>query len=215
MLIHHYHPVTGDYCGTTAADLDPVESRLADEERYLMPAHATAIAPPELAAGETARWAGAAWQVIPAPAPPEPEPAPTLQEVMDRAVETVRWLRVMTLDRFVLQSPGVAEVYRENLEAVRRYQAGDTTPLRSGLVAAEHLAALAEEVPHPTEDRRLTVEEFAAYVTAEHLRLGPNTLTIEREYLATKIAIAAAADTAAIATAVAAYQALCESVATE
>jgi len=64
MHIHHYDPATGAYLGPTPADLDPLETEAAGEERYLIPAHATDQAPPDVPAGRVARWTGTAWEVV-------------------------------------------------------------------------------------------------------------------------------------------------------
>lgn len=42
MEVYHYDEVTGDYLGSSAAQLDPCET----PQRWLVPAHSTLIAPP-------------------------------------------------------------------------------------------------------------------------------------------------------------------------
>lgn len=76
MQIHHYHPDTGIYQGSSDADADPLEPG-----RWLIPANSTTDAPPSVPAGQRAKWTGAAWALEAIPAPP-PEPAqPTAAEI--------------------------------------------------------------------------------------------------------------------------------------
>lgn len=70
MNIYNIDQTTGVYLGTSQADESPLEPG-----EFLIPAHAVTVAPPVIAAGEQARWTGAAWVVEPIPAPPAP-PAP-------------------------------------------------------------------------------------------------------------------------------------------
>ncbi|MEW6314627.1 MAG: hypothetical protein AB1513_11410 [Pseudomonadota bacterium] len=60
MQIYHYDSITGEYAGTSQADESPLEPDV-----FLMPAHATAIAPPAVNAGECAVFRAGAWQVLP------------------------------------------------------------------------------------------------------------------------------------------------------
>lgn len=46
MEIHHYHPETGEFCGTDQASIDPLESEKRGKEIYLLPANATTSPPP-------------------------------------------------------------------------------------------------------------------------------------------------------------------------
>lgn len=85
--IYHYHPETGVYVTEGVADIDPRGTRYEfpnGEEgeavavyRYLLPAHATTIAPPETSAERQAVFNGEVWQseLIPVPEP-EPETTP-------------------------------------------------------------------------------------------------------------------------------------------
>lgn len=60
MLIYNYHPETGEFTGTTEAE----ESPFGDGE-YLIPAHATTIAPPETTTpGYAPVFDGTAWDEV-------------------------------------------------------------------------------------------------------------------------------------------------------
>lgn len=64
MFIYHYHHESREYLGSTPADLDPLETELAGEPRYLLPGCATFVAPPEVPTGHAARWTGEVWELV-------------------------------------------------------------------------------------------------------------------------------------------------------
>lgn len=74
MKIWHYHPTTGVLLGEGLAEPCQV-----DHGAWLIPAYATAMAPPATEADEEAVWQSGAWSVrkLP-PAPPPPPPAPVV-----------------------------------------------------------------------------------------------------------------------------------------
>jgi hypothetical protein len=72
MKIHHYHPETLEYLGEGQADESPLEPGV-----YLIPAHATPIAPPAAVAGKSRHFESGAWvqrEIPPPPAPVEKTP---------------------------------------------------------------------------------------------------------------------------------------------
>lgn len=60
MIIFHYHPVTRELIGMGQADPSPLEP-----DRYLVPAHATTIAPPTVGENEVAVFEGGKWVIKP------------------------------------------------------------------------------------------------------------------------------------------------------
>jgi hypothetical protein len=56
MNIHHYNPETGEYLGSGVVDPNPLEPG-----KWLIPAHATTVAPPASPTGHSAVWSGDAW----------------------------------------------------------------------------------------------------------------------------------------------------------
>lgn len=79
MQIYHYDPTTFDFIAPGMADRSPLE-----EDVYLIPAHATEVAPPEFdPSTHTCRFIDGGWAVAEIPQP-EPEPQsvpPTLDDV--------------------------------------------------------------------------------------------------------------------------------------
>jgi hypothetical protein len=61
MNIHHLHPETGEYLGTSPARLNPRETQRAGYPVYLIPAHATTCALPEAIEGMARVWNGSEW----------------------------------------------------------------------------------------------------------------------------------------------------------
>jgi hypothetical protein len=85
MFVYHFHPSTGDYLGFSPADMSPLE-----EGVFLIPAHATAVVPPEFnAASQTCRFADNSWTVaaIPEPEPPAP---PTDAEIKAARIDAIQ-----------------------------------------------------------------------------------------------------------------------------
>lgn len=76
MRIFHFHPGTLELLGEGEADPDPLVAG-----NWLIPAHATTIAPPAELIGQARHFIAGAWEyrAIP-PAPPAP-PAPTAAEL--------------------------------------------------------------------------------------------------------------------------------------
>lgn len=59
MKIYNYHSITGEYLGESIADESPLEPGVC-----LIPAHATAEAPPQARTGQIARYLDNAWRVV-------------------------------------------------------------------------------------------------------------------------------------------------------
>jgi len=70
ITVYAYDPITKEYQGTTKAPEDPKHPG-----RYLVPAFATEIEPPEPGENQRVVWGGQAWQLEDIPQPePKPEP---------------------------------------------------------------------------------------------------------------------------------------------
>lgn len=71
MKIYHYIAETGIFYAEGLADESPLEPGV-----FLIPAHATTVAPPEVTEPEIAVFRDGEWSIEILPPPPEPEPAP-------------------------------------------------------------------------------------------------------------------------------------------
>jgi hypothetical protein len=71
MNIYHYIADTGIFYSEGVADESPLEPGV-----FLIPAHATTVAPPEVTELEVAVFRDGGWSVEVLPPPPEPEPEP-------------------------------------------------------------------------------------------------------------------------------------------
>jgi hypothetical protein len=59
MKIWNYHPITGELLGVGVADPNPIE-----EGQWLVPAHATTVAPPAPQAGFAETFIGSSWSTV-------------------------------------------------------------------------------------------------------------------------------------------------------
>lgn len=64
MNVYKYKADTKEYIGTEAAQLDPLETKKAGKNIYLLPANATFTAPPAEKEGFAMVWNGATWQEV-------------------------------------------------------------------------------------------------------------------------------------------------------
>lgn len=64
MRIFHYHPATGEFISESEARLSPKDAE-EGREVYLLPAHATEIASPEIGPNEAAVFDGQKWSTVP------------------------------------------------------------------------------------------------------------------------------------------------------
>lgn len=75
MKIYHYNAGSGEYLGEGRADESPLEPGI-----FLIPAHATTVAPPAEVAGKTRHFEAGAWVQRVIPPPPAP-PVKTPEEI--------------------------------------------------------------------------------------------------------------------------------------
>lgn len=64
MQIYHYHSETGESLGSSEARGDEKQTEIDGKTRYLIPANATDIQPPDVAIGSVAIFADDAWQIV-------------------------------------------------------------------------------------------------------------------------------------------------------
>lgn len=103
-------------------------------------------------------------------APTKPE-----SEIRSEAVVEIKQIRGDTLDKFTKRRSGVQMVYDTNYTAATMFLAGDESLLRTGVTPAQHLS-MGMRIG-------MTVEQFANYILAENVRLGPSAWEVEDRYL--------------------------------
>lgn len=82
ITVYTYDPITKEYRGATQAPEDPKHPG-----RYLIPAFATEMEPPEPAENQKVIWDDTTWKLEDIPEPePEPEPEPTEEELRQREI---------------------------------------------------------------------------------------------------------------------------------
>lgn len=84
--VYAYNPITNEYIGTTKAPEDPKHPG-----RYLIPAFATEMEPPQPGENQKVVWGGEAWQLVDIPQP-EPKPEPTEEELRQREIWRLKGL---------------------------------------------------------------------------------------------------------------------------
>lgn len=161
MRIHHIHPDTGLYLGSSEADESPMEPGV-----YLIPANATHIEPPADVAGSARHFLAGGWEYREIP-PPEPEPEPTIEDLRraKRAeIESAYWVTI------ALVTDGYTQEERDSwtkqyLEArAVLADAGAATPLLSA-IAAQRAIAVADLAV-------LVVEKAELYATIAGAAFG-------------------------------------------
>lgn len=134
----------------------------------------------------------------------EPPDAPKPEaEIRAGAVAEIKEIRGRTLDKFPKGRAGVLMVYDTNVEAAKAFFAGDTAPLRTGMTPEQHLAL--------GLNYGMDATQFANYVIAENVRLGPSSWDVEDRYSAA-LMLAYYAPVAYIDAAVTAYREWCDTV---
>lgn len=132
-------------------------------------------------------------------------PAPTAADIRTAAVLRVKEIRKAALDRYV-PSPGISDVYNENLTAAKAYLGGQgaTTTMRDGTTATAYCTAKGSKMGY-------TADQFANYIVSENQRVALLASAVEEEYLRVAYAwLPAQTDPAVIAAAVTDYQTYCD-----
>lgn len=97
MLVYRYDEKTKEFLGEFKAQLDPLESKKANKEIWLLPADSTFNKPLSEKEGFKIKWNGDSWVYEEIPIEPEPEPyIPTIEEKS----ESVRQVRNQMIDAF-------------------------------------------------------------------------------------------------------------------
>jgi hypothetical protein len=78
-MIAYRFDSAGIYCGEISCQLDPLASKQAGQEVWLLPGHSTFTKPPKAKSGYNIVWSGNEWKYVEIPKPPEP-PEPTPEE---------------------------------------------------------------------------------------------------------------------------------------
>lgn len=179
MEIHDYDAVTGEFIGTRAARLDPLETAKAGQDRFLIPANATTISPPAETAGmarvfdaETETWSqvpdhrGETWwgengvaavvDFLGEPAATglsdnEPDPAPMYPTPEDAKAALVTWLEGF-MESISGSVPSSEKLSWDKKEAAAR--------------AIDAATATAEQQQMIDDERSLTGETEAELVAA-------------------------------------------------
>lgn len=86
---YRYNEETKKYEGEVARQLDPLETKTAGHDIWLMPANATDVIPLEPKDGFDIVWNGSAWEYQEIPQP-EPEPEPTPEEIKQRQINELK-----------------------------------------------------------------------------------------------------------------------------
>jgi hypothetical protein len=95
----------------------------------------------------------------------------------EKAITTIKDIRRQGLDKAAI-SAGVLAVYTTNYEAAVEYLANrPLTILQNGLTAESYLLGFSSKL-------NMTPVQFANYIVAENLRIGPDVYDVESRYLA-------------------------------
>lgn len=114
MKIHHYHQETLGYIGESDADESPLEPGV-----FLIPAHATVVAPPADVAGKTRHFEGGAWVLRDIPPPPKPkEPTPEeIKEAENAAVKAklaeIDFASIRALREYIAAKPDAPQLLKD------------------------------------------------------------------------------------------------------
>lgn len=187
MYIYHYHPTTYEYMPVFDKDGNPDKADESPLEPgvYLIPAYATAIAPPAIPAGQQARFTDGAWALETVPEPPTtPSPTPpALEDLKRQKHDELRLAFDVALDGGFTASDGIT--YDCNRQALNDWDMLDRRIDRQGLT-------MLQIRDHFNQDRTMTVEQFRQAL----LEIGNHfdTLFIKKNQLQNQ---AAAATTAA------------------
>lgn len=90
MLVYNYHPITKEFTGLNEADEDPL-----DKGRWLIPASATVISPPDPVDGKYRAFIDGEWMLVDIPS--EPTEVSVAQPVIEETYEQRRQKEIISL----------------------------------------------------------------------------------------------------------------------
>jgi len=177
MIAYSYDKVTKQYIGTRECQLDPLESKNAGHNIWLLPANSTFTEPPINKDGFNIIWNGTDWEYkeiyvepehesivelepIVEPEPDtEPEPEPTLEEVKEDKIEELKYIRD-TRELEPIEYDG--HYFDFDLKSYNRITAAVDVLDRADVVYQQYINSLPvqEEEPQP-DTSKLTSEELA------------------------------------------------------
>jgi hypothetical protein len=165
MDIYHYHPSTQQYLGFGSADPDPLEPG-----NWLIPAHATTIAPPEALLGFNRYFTGTAWEyrVV------EPEDTPEVQP--DRTLAEAKALKREELNAERDSHEAAGFMFGEHL-----LDSNERSVLR--ITVASMTARLAVEQGQPYSIEWTTAENYKITLTGEQVMSLPYYLALNAQAL--------------------------------
>lgn len=100
--VYSWHPETGLYVGRGWADPSPLEPKV-----WLIPAHATLVAPPDIPDTHVARWSNGQWTLELKPPPPDPETPPS---VPTRVISNRQFFQQLAIAGLITRQEALAAV---------------------------------------------------------------------------------------------------------
>jgi hypothetical protein len=95
----------------------------------------------------------------------------------EKALLEIKDIRKQGLDKAAL-SPGILAIYNTNYEAAVEFLADrPATVMKNGMTAEAYLTGFGAKL-------QMTAVQFANYIIAENLRVGPTVYDVEKRYLA-------------------------------
>ena len=119
MKAYRYNKETKKYEGEVNCQKDPIATRRAGEDVWLLPANSTFVEPLETKDGYDVVWNGTAWEYKEIPQP-EPEPEPT-QEEKEQRVRGVRDFYLAHWDFSQLRDAPFTEEEKDTYAEYRQY----------------------------------------------------------------------------------------------
>lgn len=123
MLAFRYNETSFLYEGETTCQIDPLESKIAGHDIYLLPANCTWTNPPEEKEGFDRKWNKdeEVWEYVEKPVDPEPEPYVPTQEDKENQVRSTRAYYLQQTDYTQLSDAPFTEEEKASYREYRQY----------------------------------------------------------------------------------------------